>query len=532
MSLNHETLQSIDELLTNRYKPSEPGAAVIVTQNGEVCFRKGYGLANLELNVPVEPGMIFRLGSITKQFTAVAILMLAERGALGLEDDITKYLPDYPTLGKTITIQDLLRHTSGIRSYTDMPEWLPLWRKDFQVTELIELFKDQPFEFEPGTKWKYCNSGYILLGAIIEKVSNKSYAQFVREEIFLPSGMDHTLYDDPALIVPGRVTGYSKSTNGFSNSPYLSMTQPYAAGSLASSVDDLARWDAALYSGTLLRQETLQQAHQAHILPNGESTHYGFGWGIGEIAGHSVIQHGGGINGFITSAMRVPDQRLYVALLTNCDGNGDTEKMALKITALALGKPYQDPVVIPLLEEDLLDLVGVYQIDPNTERIITIQAGKLFSQRSGGSKVELLSSARDQFFFQESGEFLCFERSAQGAVTAIRRTSTYGPDEVALRTEKPIPQERVQITLSPETLERFAGIFEMAPGITLTVIQEAEKMFVQMIGQEKDEVFAETDTIFFSKSVDAQLEFQIGDNGQVAGLMIHQGGQHIPLKKI
>ena len=194
----------IDHLLTTTFQASEPGAAVIVVRNGQVLLRKGYGLANLELGVPVAPEMVFRLGSITKQFTAVAVLMLVDQGSVSLDDDITTFLPDYPTHGHTITIKQLLTHTSGIPSYTDLPELPSLWRNDLTLDELIALFKDQPLDFAPGAQWAYSNSGYVLLGAVIEKVSGMGYGEFVQQRIFTPLGMTHSSYDSTAQIVPGQ----------------------------------------------------------------------------------------------------------------------------------------------------------------------------------------------------------------------------------------------------------------------------------------------------------------------------------------
>ncbi|HEX9901554.1 MAG TPA: serine hydrolase domain-containing protein, partial [Acidobacteriota bacterium] len=220
----------IDAILAQTYKPGEPGAAVLVKKGGQVLFRRGYGLANLELNVPVEPDMVFRLGSITKQFTAVAVLMLAEQGKLSLQDDLSKFLPDFPTQGRTITIEHLLTHTSGIKSYTEIPGWLSLWRKDMSVKEIIDLFRNVPLEFEPGQRWKYSNSGYILLGAVIEKISGQAYEDFIRKNIFEPLGLAHSCYDRMARIIPRRVPGYSLGRAGFENAQFISMTQPYAAG--------------------------------------------------------------------------------------------------------------------------------------------------------------------------------------------------------------------------------------------------------------------------------------------------------------
>ncbi|MGH9843739.1 MAG: serine hydrolase domain-containing protein, partial [Blastocatellia bacterium] len=184
----------IDEMLAKEFKANEPGAAAIVVKDGKVVFRKGYGMANMEFGIPIEPDMIFRIGSVTKQFTAVATLMLAEQGKLSLSDEITKFLPDYPTQDRKITVEHLLTHTSGIVSYTGMPEWRPQMRKDVSLDEMIAVFKDKPMEFVPGERWNYNNSGYVLLGAVIEKASGMKYADFVEKNIFAPLGMKRSFY--------------------------------------------------------------------------------------------------------------------------------------------------------------------------------------------------------------------------------------------------------------------------------------------------------------------------------------------------
>ncbi len=275
----------IDQLLSGKFAPDQPGAAVLVTRKGQTVLRKGYGMADLEMNIPIEPDMVFRLGSVTKQFTAVAILMLEEQGRLSVKDPLTKFLPDYPVQGRTITIEHLLTHTSGIHSYTSMPEWRSLWRKDFTLVELIDFFKNQPMDFAPDEQWLYNNSGYILLGAIIEKASGQSYEEFIQTKIFEPLGMKHSHYDLTRRIIPRRVKGYQRAAGGFENAPYLSMSQPYAAGSLASTVDDLALWNNTLWTGTLLKKESLTRAHTPHVLKDGRSTGYGYGWASGHTTG-------------------------------------------------------------------------------------------------------------------------------------------------------------------------------------------------------------------------------------------------------
>jgi CubicO group peptidase (beta-lactamase class C family) len=269
-------LAKINAFLEKIYPANEPGAAVLAVKNGKIILRKGYGMANLELGIPIKPEMVFRIGSITKQFTAVAIMKLVEEGKLSVTDDIKKYLPDYPTHGHKITIHHLLNHTSGIKSYTSMPDWPPLMRKDMTLKELIDFFKNQPMDFAPGERFLYSNSGYILLGAIIEKVSGKSYEAYMDENIFKPLNMSGSYYGSPSRIIPLRAFGYEKDKSQITNASYLSMTQPYAAGSLLSTVDDLHRWYQALEAGKVLSQKSLEQMYTPTKLNNGKTQNYGY----------------------------------------------------------------------------------------------------------------------------------------------------------------------------------------------------------------------------------------------------------------
>ena len=373
----------IDVVMAEIYKPGEPGAAIIVRKDGRTIFRKGYGMADMELGVPVEPDMVFRLGSITKQFTAVSILMLAEQGKLSLQDEITKFLPDLPTQGRTITIEHLLTHTSGLKSYTNLSEWLPLWRKDMTVREIIDLTRDKPMEFAPGERWNYNNTGYVLLGAVIEKVSGLTYEDYVNKMMFGPLGLKHSYYGNAERIIPRRIPGYQMGKDGFVNAPYLSMTQPYAAGSILSSVDDLAIWNDAVFSGKLIKKEWLDKAFTPYPLKNGESTGYGFGWFIANYQGHRIIEHGGGIHGFSTYEMTLPEDRIFLAILTNSAvGGRDPEPRAFKIATLLLGKPEPERKAITLPEMDIEALVGVYENADGQARYITREGSQVFSQSS------------------------------------------------------------------------------------------------------------------------------------------------------
>ena len=393
--------KQLHALTAGYFKADEPGAAVIVMRNGKPLLRAGFGLAHVELGVPIQPEMVFRLGSITKQFTAVSILMLEARGKLSVQDRITKYLPGYPVRGYKITIEHLLTHTSGIKNYTNMPEFWKDAKEDKSVTEHIDQFKKQPMDFAPGARWAYSNSGYFLLGAIIEKVSGQSYAEFLKRHIFDPLGMSHTYFDTAASIIPGRVAGYGKNADVVENTAYISMTRPYAAGSLASSVDDLAKWDAALYTETLVPHSALQRAWTPCTTKTGRTCFYGYGWGIMRYQGHTCIEHDGGINGFNTSAVRIPEKRIYAAVLANTNAAPvDPSFLAFKLAALTLGIPYEDPVAVPARRAVLARFAGRYQVkDAGFPLILTPKAGKLFVQFAEDQPQQALFALSPTEFF-------------------------------------------------------------------------------------------------------------------------------------
>jgi CubicO group peptidase (beta-lactamase class C family) len=286
--------------------------AVLVAKDGKPLLREAYGKANYELDVPNAADMKFRLGSITKQFTAMAVLILAEQGKLAVDDPISKHLENAPEAWEKITIRHLLTHTSGVPSYTGFPQMMMRTvRMPATLDEVIATFQDKPLEFEPGEKFTYSNSGYILLGKIIERASGHDYETFLKRNVFEPLEMNDTGYDHNGAILPRRAAGYTRTLVFLANSPYIDMSWPHAAGSLYSTVDDLAKWDQALAAGKLIGPDS----YKAMFTP-GKGT-YGYGWMIRELNGHKVIGHGGGIHGFMTSILRYPDDKVLVVVLCN-----------------------------------------------------------------------------------------------------------------------------------------------------------------------------------------------------------------------
>ncbi|HET9209436.1 MAG TPA: serine hydrolase [Thermoanaerobaculia bacterium] len=517
-----------DKLLSSVYPAGQPGAAVLVQKDGQVVLRKGNGMANLELGVPVTPENVFEIGSITKQFTAAAILLLQERGKLRVEDPITKYLPDYPTQGRTITIENLLTHTSGIPSYTGLPEWYPHIREDLKPADVAALFRDKPLEFNPGERWAYDNSGFFLLGMIVEKASGKTYEQFVEEEIFRKLGMAHSRYGHSEEIVPLRAAGYSRDGEGYRNTAFISMTQPYAAGALMSTVDDLALWGRALRSEALLKRASLDRMLTVHRLPSGVSTQYGYGIGVLDLWGTRVIQHGGDINGYTANVTWAPDERLFVAILSNNDASDPRpDDLALRIVAKAIGKPVEERKTLELDARTLDEYTGVYRFESNVTRSILREGTRLFAQRNG-RRQEISAAAPDEFVYADGASTLHFRRDAQGKVTGVDFRSTLGPPATGTRTDEPPPQERRAVQVDPGVFDAYAGEYELRPGFSIAISREGDRIFAQPTGQPRLELFPESETRFFLKDVDAQIEFVRGADGKVTGLVLHQNGRDLP----
>ena len=253
-------IDRIDAIVREGLDKKIASYAVAVVKDGRLVLARGYGYADLENSVPASAETIYRLGSITKQFTSLAIMQLAEAGKLSVDDELTKFLPDYPVQGHKVTIHQLLNHTSGIKSYTSLPNFFRTARQDLSHGDMLALFKDLPFDFEPGIKMQYNNSGYYLLGLVIEKASGQSYAEYLTEHIFRPLGMHATRYGDTRPLIPHRAQGYKRSLGELVNDDPISMTAPFAAGALVSNVLDLVKWHQATRSRRLSFSRFLRSA--------------------------------------------------------------------------------------------------------------------------------------------------------------------------------------------------------------------------------------------------------------------------------
>ena len=399
--------------------------SALVAREGHILFSKGYGYANLEWNIANTPDTKFRLGSVTKQFTAASILLLEERRKLSVDDPVKRYVPDAPAAWDKITLRNLLTHTSGIPNFTGFADYRKLEPFPATAGELVARFRDKPLDFQPDEKYSYSNSGFVLLGYIIEKITGESYEKFVTENLFQPLGMKDSGYDSNTKIIPRRAEGYSVSPNGYVHAGFIHMSVPYAAGALYSTTEDLLKWEQGLLGGKLLQLGSLKKMTTPFL------SGYAFGLTVDTSGGHKRISHGGGIEGFNTVVEYYPEDRVTIVVLENSAGATPPAEIAGKLATIAHGE-------------------------------------------------------------------------------AVTLTS-----------------ERKEITLSPDALRRYVGAYQMPNGGPVMLIKlEGGQLMSKLGNQQPVSIYPETETHFFLKVVDAQLDFADGQ------LTLHQNGREMKAQKL
>ena len=544
----------IDELVKSYHGIRQFNGAVLVAEQGRVIFRKGYGMANMEWAIPVEPDTKFRLGSITKQFTSALVLQLVEQGKIKLDGKLSDYLPDYrKDTGGRITIHQLLNHTSGVPSYTGRANFLKEESRDpYAVSDFVKKFASGDLEFEPGSKFAYNNSGYFLLGAIIEKVTGKSYAEAVQERIFDPLGMKASGYDLAATIIPKRASGYRISDNGYVNAPYLDMTIPYAAGSLYSTVEDLYLWDRALYTDKLLPAELKSKMFTPGL------EHYGFGWSISnrklddDKTEVGTIVHGGGIHGFNTTLVRVPERKELVVLLDNTSRGDKLDDLAAGILSILHGIEAKAPrkSLVEELQSTMKDgdgaaIVARYrelrkqkpnEYDFREQELNTL--GYQLLQRGRVDDAIAVFALNVEMFPEASNPYdsLAEAYAAKGekalAIANYKKSLELDPKNDNARSwierlEKPADAGEAKVPL-----EALVGKYELAPGFILSFFIEDGKLMTQATNQPKLPLRMDSPTAFSVVGVSARVEFELGEDGKAKSVTLFQGGREMKAPRV
>src|SRR3954471_4964759 len=396
------------------------GASIAVESRGETIVAKCYGSADLELDVPMPADASFEIVSVTKQFTAASILLLAARAPLSVEDEVTKYLPQYPTHGQRITLRHLLTHTSGIKGYTEMAEFGDLMTLKKPRETLVALFGDKPLDFAPGEALVYNNSAYFLLGLVIEKVSGQSYADFVKANLFDTVGMARSYYCSESALHRHHAHGYDTENGTLVLKGYINHTWPYSAGSLCSTASDLSAWVAALHGGRVLSADSYRAMTTPAVLGDGTKTRYGFGVGIADIGGRRAIAHGGGINGFLSEVEYFPDSGLSIVVLLNTAGPVGPGDLAHEIADAVLGR-IESPTAT--FSGDLAAFAGTYEgVGRGAPTTVTIAAdGKMLTMKGAGPATAppqpLTYRGGDTFGVNQT--LVIFERDG-GRITRLR----------------------------------------------------------------------------------------------------------------
>jgi CubicO group peptidase (beta-lactamase class C family) len=405
----------LDEVVQYSVAGKKFMGSVLIARDDSLLLDQGYGLADVDRKTPNTPATRFRIGSLTKQFTAVGILLLEERGKLRLDDPIKNYLPDAPAAWEKITFFHLLTHSSGIPDLTAFPEIAAAQQNPATPAELVAYFRDKPLEFQPGGNARYSNSGFILLGYLIEKISGQSYAEFLQKNIFDPLGMADTGYDSTAVAIAPRALGYATGSQGIVPAAYTDMTRPFSAGGLYSTTHDLLRWQRQLYEGKLLQPASLKK--MTTPIKHGP----GLGIGVG-FKPRKAYLHDGGIAGFESHLAYYPETKTSVIVLGNLDGVG-TSDIVPKLTAVAFGEtvvlPSERPA-ISLPREKLAQYAGDYQVSPTISLIISLAGEQLLMEVAGQTPKEPLFAASERKFFLRSEETeIEFLSNPKGEISAL-----------------------------------------------------------------------------------------------------------------
>lgn len=443
--------KKIHELLSACAEYGQFNGSVLVAEKGEIIYKSGFGQANMEWDVPNKANTKHRLASVSKQFTAMLIVQLAAENKLKLDVPITSYLPDYPkTNGDKITSHHLLTHTSGIPNYTSSPNYREMMRGPYSPMEIVNLFADLALEFTPGEKFNYSNSGYVLLGVIIEKITGKTYEKVLQEKIFSPLKMNNTGYDSNRTILKNRASGYNKVANSFENANYIHMSTPYAAGALYSTVEDLYRWDQALYTEKLLPKKYRDLLFESYT-PAWGGQGYGYGWEIGKMnIGQTkeqvqTIKHGGSINGFNTLITRIPSDQSSIILLNNT-GGAPLYDMTTAVIGILHKKPYtfpkrslayslldaieKDGITAALLYYKEIKTSDDYHLDENEMNLSGYQLLQSGRAKEAASVFKLNTEAFPNAFnvYDSYGEALMVLGDTTQAIDNYKRSVQLNPD--------------------------------------------------------------------------------------------------------
>jgi CubicO group peptidase (beta-lactamase class C family) len=522
--------QSLVDNLYNSLKGKEaPGIAILVAKEGKPLYKKGFGYADIKNKVPATPDTKFRIGSVTKQFTAAAILKLQENNLLSVNDKLSKFIPDFPR-GDEVAIHHLLTHTSGIHSYTGESDFVGRVTKTILPDTLINEIKKDSFDFNPGEKMLYNNSGYFLLGYIISKVSGKPYDRFLKETFFDPLKMKNTGVHYSGIKLENEAKGYARNGSKYAEALNWDMSWAGAAGAMYSTVDDLMKWNDALYSGKVLSQKSLDAALTPAVLKNGEQPgmRYGYGLGLSKYRGTDMISHGGGLHGFITQLAYYPKEKMTIVMFSNTaepEVNFDANKIAEAFLWDKMEKQisYAESNIKPA---NLQIFTGRYDILGQAVLTISTQDEKLFAQLSGQPKFEIFPRSESEFFWKVVDARIKFIKDEKGE---INEAILYQNGQEVK--SKRLPEEKI-VQINPAILDTYTGKYKLDDNTVVTVSKENNRLFAEPTGQPKVELLPLSDTDFVIMEIAAKIAFVKDQSGKVTKFKLNMNGANRELPRI
>jgi len=516
------------DLVSNIFKSAQTGitsgVSVLVSKNGEIIYEKGFGYADIGNKVPITPDTKFRIGSITKQFTAAAILKLQEEGKISVTDKLSKFIPDFPR-GDEVTIHHLLTHTSGIHSYTDQPNFQKYVTLSIKPKSLVDSIKTRPYDFNPGDRWLYNNSGFFILGYIVETISGKSLGEYLSETFFKPLGMNSTGIYSTTLLLDNEAYGYSIENGKIIKALNWDMSWAGGAGALYSTVRDLYTWNEAIFNGKVLKEESLKAAFTPVVLNNKEKSDYGYGWVFQDFRGYKIISHGGGLHGFQSALGRQPEQKITVTVLCNStpppDGINPTAN-AESIFEYLLWKDMQkqssfgSDLVVD--ESTLKSYVGRYDYGQGAVLIVTLDGKQLNAQMTGQPMFPIFPSSKNEFNWKVVEAKVKFETDENGNVTNVIHYQG-GQQLVAKKLKDETP-----VTVNPVIFDKYTGKYDMGNSMIFEVTKEDDKLMVQGPNQPKYQLFPASETEYFARETTIRLIFKINSDGKVISADLNNSG--------
>ena len=536
----------IDMLYEESIQGDSPGSAVLAAMDGKILYQKGFGYADLENHIPITPETKFRIGSISKQFTAAAILKLQEEGKLSVSDLLSKFIPDFPR-GDEVTIDQLLTHTSGIHGFTEDPEFYKVVSEKADPDEAIETIKGEGYDLSPGEKWFYSNSGYFILGYIVEKVSGMPLGNYLKSQFFEPLGMKNTGIHSWDIEIENDAVGYSYQKDRFEKAMRWDMSRAGGAGAIYSTVGDLLLWNEAIFNGKALDKASIDSAFTPAKLEDGtvadvfgvKGIGYGYGWMMSNLNGIREIAHSGGFDGFNAYLTRFPEYNLTIAVLTNClpppAPKIGTFGLISVSGAQAIASVYlweqMNPTETYSTEVKKVDAslyddyVGRYDYGISAGILeVTREGDKLYAQMSGQGKFEIFPSSDNEFFWKIADAKITFIKGKDGKVTHLIH------NQGGMEINAPRLKDEEIAKIDPSILDSYVGEYDFGRAI-MKITKEGDHLFAQMADQPKFEIFPRSDTEFFWKVVNAQVTFIKDDNGIVTRAIFQQGDIKFEVKK-